>query len=433
MKRYEHPSNESTTVRSSRNAWSWVPTLYFAEGIPYVVVMTIAVVMYKRLGLSNEQIALYTSWLYLPWVIKPFWSPIVELLGSKRRWILITQLLSGVAMGGVALTIEAPYYLQLTLAFFWLMAFSSATHDIAADGFYLYALSEHEQSQFVGIRSTFYRISMIAGQGILIALAGNLEAFTRNPSRAWGITFGLTATLYIVTFIYHYFILPRPNTDGPREVPRSELFNDFLDTFISFFQKPHILSALAFMLLFRLPEALLTKICPLFLLDGVDDGGLALTTAEVGLVQGTIGVIGLTIGGILGGLYVAQFGFKKSLWLMVGAITIPDAVYIILAYWQPTSIALISTCIGLEQFGYGFGFTAYMVFLMYFAQGEAKTAHYAFCTGFMALSMMLPGMVAGYLQETIGYLNFFIVVMVLTVLTFISSALIRVDDNYGKK
>ncbi|MBR6339975.1 MAG: MFS transporter [Alloprevotella sp.] len=418
------------TSKKSINPWAWIPTLYFAEGIPYVVVMAIAVVMYKRLGLSNTDIALYTSWLYLPWVIKPFWSPIVDMLRTKRWWILVMQLLVGASMAGVAFTIPTQGFVQWTLCFFWLMAFSSATHDIAADGFYMLALNEHEQSLFVGIRSTFYRVATIAGQGLLTVLAGTLEVYTRNPSRAWAYTFFVAATVFILLWLYHSFFLPSPHRDADRPAITPA---NVITPFITFFKKREVVVAIAFMLLYRLPEALLTKICPLFLLDKPEAGGIGLTTSELGFVQGTVGVIGLTIGGILGGIVVARHGFNRWLWPMVCAITIPDALYIVLAYFQPDNMLLLNVCIFTEQFGYGFGFTAYMLYMLYFAQGDNETAHYAFCTGFMALSMMLPGMVAGWLQESVGYLNFFIIVMCLTPLTFLAAWMVKVDEGFGKK
>lgn len=414
--------------RLSPWSWLWVPSLYFAEGIPYVIVMTIAAIMYKRLGLNNEEITLYTSWLYLPWVIKPFWSPVVDLLKSKRWWIVVMQLILGASMAGVAFTIKVPHFVQWTLVFFWLMAFSSATHDIAADGFYMLALEEHEQSMFVGVRSTFYRVATIVGQGLLVMFAGTMEVFYRNPFSAWMATFFVCTATFLLLFCYHAFMLPRPRQDSSRHLELKE----FAATFKSFFLKPQFLVAVIFMLLYRFPEALLIKICPLFMLDPVSKGGLGMTTAEVGFVQGTVGVIGLLLGGILGGVLVASKGLKKMLLPMVLSITLPHVVYIFLAYYQTESLALINISVFLEQFGYGFGFTAYMLYMMYFSQGKNTTTHYAFCTGFMALSMMLPGLFAGALQQAVGYLNFFIIVLCLTPLTFIAAGLIKVDEHYGK-
>ena len=418
----------------SRTPWSWIPTLYFAEGIPYVVVMSIAVVMYKRLGLSNTDVALYTSWLYLPWVIKPFWSPVVEIFNLKRWWIVAMQLLIGATMAGVAFTLPTSNFIQWTLAFFWLMAFSSATHDIAADGFYMLALNEEDQSFYVGIRSTFYRISTIIGQGMLISIAGVLETLLRVPTRAWAYTFFAIAMLFLILCAYHKKMLPRPKSDDERMAEPQYFMQDFAKTFVSFFKKKHILIALFFLLVYRLPEALLVKICPLFLLDPIPNGGLGLTTQDIGLVQGTIGVVGLTLGGIIGGIAVSRGGLKRWLWPMVAAITMPNVVYIVLAYFQPdytelSGLLAINISIFFEQFGYGFGFTAYMLYMIHFSQGPSKTAHYAFCTGFMALSMMLPGMVAGWLQEQMNYLNFFIFVVALCPLTFVVSWFIKVDET----
>lgn len=420
-------------TRKRTSPWAWIPTLYFAEGIPYVVVMAISTVMYKRLGLGNAEIALYTSWLYLPWVIKPFWSPFVDLIHTKRWWVVAMQLLVGAALGGVAFTLNLPSAVQWTLACFWLMAFSSATHDIAADGYYMLALDSHEQAFYVGIRSTFYRVATIAGQGILIMLAGVLEVYTRSVPYAWSLTFYLTAALFLGLCLYHQCVLPRPASDDRRTVAAGHIAGEFLDTFVSFFRKPGIGVALLFMLLYRFPEAMLTKICPLFMLESKGGGGLGLSTSELGFVQGTVGVIGLTLGGIVGGLAAARGGLKKWLWPMVWSISLPNAVYIYLSYFQPTSFFAINACVFVEQFGYGFGFTAYMLYMLYFSQGRNQTAHYAICTAFMAAGMMLPGMLAGWLQEHVGYLNFFILVLALCLVTVVVARLIRVDPKFGIK
>lgn len=415
---------------SKRSPWTWIPTLYTAEGIPYVIVMSVATVMYERMGLTNAQIALYTSWLYLPWVIKPFWSPVVDLLRTKRWWIVIMQLFIGASLGGLAFSMQLPSFMQCSLCMLWLMAFSSATHDIAADGFYMLALTPREQAFFVGIRSTFYRIASIVGQGLLIMFAGVLESRFR-PSQAWSITFAITAVVFLLLFLYHAKMLPQTKADcAHKQVDWQSVMMEFLDTFISFFRKPQIVVALSFILLYRLPEALLVKIAPLFMLDSQTKGGLALTTGELGLVQGTIGVIGLTLGGIIGGIAAEHGGLKRWLWPMVLSITLPDAVYIVLAYFQPETLFWVNACVFVEQFGYGFGFTAYMLYLIYFSRGEASTAHYAFCTGFMALGMMLPSMIAGYLQELVGYLNFFIIAMVLCLITFVVASLIKIDKDF---
>lgn len=420
--------------RSFRTPWAWIPTLYFAEGIPYVVAMTVSVIMYKRLGISNADIALYTSWLYLPWVIKPLWSPVVDNLRTKRFWIVAMQLLVGATLAGVALTIPASDFFRYSLAFLWLLAFSSATHDIAADGFYMLGLTKHDQAFFVGIRNTFYRLAMLAGQGLLVVLAGQLENITGDLHRAWSITFFVLAALFAAFFIYHWFILPYPAEDQHRSAKGlTEIFESFAQTFISFFQKKNLLAAIAFLLLFRLAEAQLVKLASPFLLDTRETGGLALSTSDIGFIYGTAGIIALTLGGILGGIAVSAGGLKKWLWPMALSLNLPDLVYVYLSFAQPESLWLITSSVVIEQFGYGFGFTAYMLFMIHFSDGPHKTAHYAICTGFMALGMMLPGMVSGWIQEMIGYQWFFLWVMACTVPGFLLLPFLKVDPKFGIK
>ena len=414
--------------------WAWIPTLYFAQGLPYVAVMTISVIMYKRLGISNTDIALYTSWLYLPWVIKPFWSPFIDLLKTKRWWVVTMQLLVGAGLGGVAFTLPMDFFFQATLAVFWLVAFSSATHDIAADGYYMLALEQHEQAFFVGIRSTFYRISTIAGQGLLVMIAGLLETSTGKIPLSWSITFFIMAGMFIGFCLYHKFILPKPATDKPATtVTASNLMKEFFATFVSFFKKEQVGIAILFMLLFRLPEAQLVKMITPFLIDPRDVGGLGLTTTQIGLTYGTIGILGLTIGGILGGIVASRGGLKQWLWPMALIISLPNIAFVYLACVQPESLLVINFCVFVEQFGYGFGFTAYMLYMIYFANGEHKTAHYAICTAFMALGMMLPGMAAGWLQEKLGYEHFFIWVMICCIGTLIVTAFLKIDPEFAKK
>ena len=614
---------------NSRSPWAWIPTLYFAEGIPYVVAMTVSVIMYKRLGISNTNIALYTSWLYLPWVIKPFWSPFVDLIKTKRWWIISMQLLIGAGLAGVAFLIPVPFFFQATLGVLWLLAFSSATHDIAADGFYMLALDSGQQSFFVGIRSTFYRLAMIMGQGVLIILAGSLEiatgteplkfnvqssatsntefvadipfirdstakeaafiafptdlvlstqnispdefakmkgfaktenekngfilaeststslnaneksswwsnqvaspladfirrnfgekkeidlsiasgtkvgnagiiavtlnkkpesgkemvlnsrfsggdksislvsgerlvfnennwdkpaylvvqldkkltseisgtftAASGNLPLAWSITFYILAGFFILVFVYHRFALPKPDSDASKNHTANEILKEFGLTFKSFFQKEGIGLAITFMLLFRLAEAMLVKLASPFLLDTHEAGGLGLTTGQVGFIYGTVGVISLTVGGILGGIVASRNGLKYWLWPMTLAITMPNLAYVYLSWFMPDNMFFINLAVAIEQLGYGFGFTAYMLYLIYFSDGEHKTAHYAICTGFMALGMMLPGMIAGWIQELIGYSHFFIFVMICTIPTLLLIPFLKVDKNFGKK
>jgi PAT family beta-lactamase induction signal transducer AmpG len=417
-----------------RNPWLWVPSLYLAEGFPYVAVMTVSVIMYKRLNISNTEIALYTSWLYLPWVIKPFWSPVVDLLKTKRFWIIIMQMFIGAGLAGVAFTIPTEKFFQYTLAFFWLIAFGSATHDIAADGFYMLGLKEHQQAFFVGIRSTFYRIALISGQGLLVILAGQIEEQTSDIPYAWTITFFILAGLLITFFLYHSFILPTPKSDLVRgNIQFNTFLKNFSRTFISFFNKKEILLVVGFILLYRLGEAQLVKLASPFLLDAKNVGGLALSTSQVGFVYGTVGVIALMLGGILGGIATAKKGLKFWIWWMLIAINLPDLVYVYLAATQTSNFILINICVVVEQFGYGFGFTAFMLYLIYISEGEYKTAHFAIATGVMALGMMLPGMISGWIQEQLGYLNFFIWVCFSTLPAFIITKFVKIDPTFGMK
>ena len=590
-------------MEKKRNPWAWIPTLYMAEALPYVAVMTISTIMYKRLGISNTDIALYTGWLYLPWVIKPFWSPFVDLMKTKRWWTVAMQFIIAIGFACIAFSLPTSFFFQLSLAAFWLVAFTSATHDIAADGFYMHALDDHEQSLYVGIRSTFYRIATVAGQGLLVILAGLIEmnsglepallqvnatpttlqvvdgsssvdaqhfnfvpveqadttvsmldymkqqnigygfvkaeeetqvvvdtttsAFTKwvretfgeeqreasvlqkrqmlvgvslsqppvgeepvilnmafkngdqsislnkeatrfeftrdnwdkqalmlvsvdpklkeettatfeglsgNIPFAWLIVFISLSVFFFLASVYHYFVLPKPATDKPsKDVKTSVILREFMETFRTFFTKENALVAILFMLLYRLPEAQLVKLINPFMLDPVDKGGLGLTTGEVGFVYGTVGIVGLTIGGILGGIAAAHGGLKRWLWPMVCAITLPDLVYVYLSYVQPEGLGIVNVCIFVEQFGYGFGFTAYMLYLIYFSEGQHKTAHYAMCTGIMALGMMLPGMMAGWLQETIGYRHFFVWTIICCQVTFAVCAFLKIDPEFGKK
>ncbi len=421
-----------------KNPWTWVPSLYIAEGLPYVIVMTVATVMYKMFDLSNTEIALYTSMFYLPWTIKPLWSPFVDMYKTKRWWIITMQSLIGAAFAGIAFTIPTDFWLQATIACFWLLAFASATHDVAADGFYMLGLNEGEQSMFVGIRSTFYRLASLFGSGVLIMLAGNLQTWMKGSIKySWSLVFYGMAGIFIAIMLWHTRALPKPKTDKglTGDITPKDVIKELWETIKTFFTKmplKEVVIASCFMLLYRMPEGLLAKITPLFLIEQQSAGGLGLSPQELGFVQGTVGVIGLTLGGIIGGILVSRDGLKKWLWPMVLAITIPDAVYIYLSFFLPENLFVINACIAVEQFGYGFGFTAYMMYLIYYSRGEHKTSHYALCTAFMALSMMIPGLFSGWLQENVGYQNFFIIVMALCVVTFVVSALVKIDPNFGK-
>ena len=431
------------------NPWLWIPTLYFAEGIPYFIVNTISVIMFNNMGMPKGEMALYTSMLYLPWVIKPLWSPFVDIIKTKRWWVVTMQVLMSVAFALLALTLPHPSpevtaaggahvsMFAVTLILFWISAFASATHDIAADGFYMLALEPGDQSLFVGIRSTFYRLSSIFGQGILVMVAGLLETRFGDIPKAWSVTLLAGSLLFAVITIWHIFRLPRPVSDVSRSTGGTQDFKsivmEFGRTFVTFFKKKGVVLAMIFMLLYRLPEAFLVKMMNPFLLDAKSVGGLGLSTEAVGLVYGTIGIAALTVGGILGGIAASRWGLKKSIWPMALSLTLPCLSFVFLSAFQPDNLWVIGSCVALDQFGYGFGFTAYMLYLIYFADGEYKTAHYSLCTAFMALSMMLPGMVAGFMQESLGYTKFFIFVMVCCLVTVLVTSLIKVEPEFGKK
>jgi len=424
----------SVTPPAPRNPWAWVPTLYFAEGLPNAIVTTISIVLYKALGVSNARIGVYTAAFYLPWVLKPLWSPVVDILKTRRVWIWRMQCVLGLAFAGIAVALPGAHFVPLSLVLFWLVAFSSATHDIAADGFYILALSEGQQSFFVGVRNTLYRLAALFVKGPFIFIAAELKERMGSETTAWTIAFAGMAALFGVVGAYHGFILPRPAADKPGEAGSlSRFFAEFLQTFRVFFEKQKIPALLLFLLFYRFGEAQLLPMVQPFLLDPIGKGGLALSEKEFSVVYGTAGVIALMLGGIVGGILVSRNGLRAWIWPMVLIMHLPDAVFIYLSHAQPANRALIGGCVALEQFGYGFGFTAYMLYMIYIARGRHATAHYAICTGFMALGLMLPGLWSGELQEWLGYRHFFVWVMLATIPGFVVTALIPLEAEFGKK
>ena len=496
--------------REYRNPWSWVPSLYFTEAIPYVMVMSVSVMMYKNLNVSNADIAFFTSLLYFPWFLKFLWGPFVDMFKTKRLWTISMQLVVAVALFGIAISLTTSMYWTLTLIVFALMAFGSATHDIAADGLYMLSLEQQQQSSFVGVRSTFYLVATIVGSGLLVVIAGQLSPAMGFQS-AWSIVFVIAGVIFILLFTYHKFFLPYPTVDkgtlsdkklDPKQLTflfggfilfagifylafliisnifslfgmispwktiaativlvlvvvilfrtfvatfvekfeKSETKNDlllpfieFLKAFVIFMKKKDIWAILGFLLFYRFAEAQLVKLVQPFLLDPRDKGGLGLTTSEVGIVYGTVGIIALTVGGLIGGYVISKHGLKWWLWPMVIIMHTPDLAFVYLSYYQPTNFLLINAAVAFEQFGYGFGFTAYMMYMIMISQGEHKTAHFAICTGIMALGMMLPGMYSGALQEQIGYPNFFLWVILSTIPGFIVAALVKIEPGFGTK
>lgn len=417
------------TQHQSKNPWIWVPSLYLTESLPYVIIITVSVIMYKSLGVSNSDIGLYTSFLYLPWVIKPIWSPILELFGNKKQWFLTMQLVLSLVFLGVGLTTGLNQFFLITLAFFWMGAFASATNDIASDGLYLIALKPDQQSFFVGMRSTFYRVGMITGQGLIVIGAGFLEEKFGEPSTAWSWTMiGVAGLMLLLTGIN---FLATPKVIEERVSKEDQ--PSFGKVFSSFFTKKNIGLSLAFVLLYRLGESQLVKMASPFFLDERGKGGLGLTVTEVGYLYGTLGVIALLIGGIAGGILISRHGLGRWMIPMVFAINAPNFGYVLLSWYQPESILFPATIVLIEQLGYGFGFAAYMVFLIFLAEGLYKTAHYALATGFMALGMMVPGMISGYMQEWLGYPGFFIWVVIATIPSFVMAYIAKYPKEFGKK
>jgi len=432
-----------------KSPWWWVPSLYFAEGIPYFLVNNISVMMFTKMGVPNGQMAFFTTLLYFPWFLKGLWSPVVDVVKTKRWWIIGMQVLMTAMMLLLTLTLPKPSaelmasgqtpasVFWFTLVLFIITAFASATHDIAADGFYMIAHNPSSQAAFIGIRSTFYRISSIFGQGVLVFIAGLVERHTGNIPLSWQVTLGVSAVVFAIVTLYHTFFLPKSEDDRPRisENGETDTWRELGQSFVTFFTKKGVWLAIIFMLLYRLPEGFLIKMCSPFLVAPIEKGGLGLDTDVYGIVYGTIGVIALLAGGIVGGIFASRVGLKKALWWMAAGMTLPCLTFVYLATALPSNLVVVSVAVAIEQFGYGFGFTAYMLYMMYFSEGEFKTSHYAICTAFMALSMMLPGFVAGYIQEAIGYINFFWMVMVCCIATVAVTIAARrnVDSDYGKK
>jgi PAT family beta-lactamase induction signal transducer AmpG len=407
----------------AKSPWLWVPSLYFGQAIPYIVANSLSVILYKDMGVSNTDIAFYTSLLYLPWVIKPLWSPLVDLAGTKRGWTVGLQLALALALGATGATLHLPGWFIASLAVMWVMAFASATHDISADGFYMLGLDDKRQAAFVGVRSTFYRLATLAAQGPLVILAGILSTRLGDVHQAWTIVLFVLAALFLVLCAWHAAVLPRPETD--HRAQESDLLAGFGATFASFFKKRDIWLILGFILTFRLGESQLLKLVAPFLKDPVAKGGLGLTTAQYGTAYGTIGIVALTVGGLFGGWLIARIGLKRCLWLMVCAVHLPDLVFVYLSATQPQHFGVISGFLAIEQFGYGFGFTALLMYMIRVADGPYKTAHYSICTGLMALGMMVPGMWSGALQEMLGYRHFFVWTCLATIPAFAMAALVR--------
>lgn len=426
--------------------WAWVPTLYIAEGIPYVLVAEMSKTMFTDMGVPNDQLSFYTSLLKFPWLLKCLWSPFIDILRTKRWWITAMQ--GTLTALCILLTLTLPHpsaemiaagtdvnLFRWTLIFFIIAAFGSATHDIAADGYYMLALNKNDQARFVGIRSTFWRIASVFSQGVLVFLAGYIGRETGNIPMGWQITLGATSFLLMLITLYHYFFLPKAAEDQQRENKDvAGVLREIKESFVTFFTKPGIGLAIAFMLFYRLSEGFLAALSVPFLKHeraiSVNEqgqilgGGLGLSTETFGILYGTIGVISMLLGGILGGMFIARKSLKRSLWWMAALLTLPSFVYCYLSMAQPESLWIIGTAVSFEQFGYGFGFTAYMMYLMHVSEGRYKTSHYAICTAFMTLSLMIPGFVAGSIEMAVGYSTFFWIANACSITTFIVTWLV---------
>ena len=420
-----------------RNPWAWRPTLYFAEGLPNIIVTGLSVVMYMQMGLSDAEVGLFTGWLALPWVIKPLWSPFIDLLKTKRWWVLAMQALIGASLAGIAFSIPTAFWFQATMCLFFLIAFCSATHDISADGFYMIELDDHNQAKYVGLRNTFYRLAIIFVNGMLVSLAGILQVMFRGQIRfTWALIFYGLAGLFIGLWLYHSRFMPRPAEDVNTRRTVAEVTSELKNMFITFFQKfdrRGTLIVMLFLLFYRFPEALLNTMTKTFMLRHNYVGGLGLSPQEYGLANGTVGLIGLLLGGIIGGVLVSRDGMKRWLWPMVCAITLPDVVYIYLSYSLNSNLIVVSSCLFIEQFGYGLGFTVLTLYMLYYSQGKYKTSHYSICTGISYLGLMLPGMLSGYIKDMVGYRVFFIIVMACCAITFAVTAFLKIDPDFGKK
>lgn len=416
--------------------WKWIPTVYAAEGLPNVIVTVVSVTIFLQMGLSNTEIGVYTSLLQLPWIIKPLWSPFIDIFKTKRWWVITMQAFLGAAFAGVAFTIGTGWWFQFMLFFLFLMGFASATHDIAADGYYMIELDDHQQSVFVGVRNTVYRLAVIFGNGVLVLVAGLIQRATEGKiALSWSLVFFALAGLFIAFALYHRRGLPVSAQDAPRGISGRDtwkMVGSSLSTFFTKYPWKQTFVALLFLMLFRFPEAMLSKMAPTFLQRPFSEGGLGLSPEEYGIVNGTIGVIGLLAGGIIGGILAGRHGLKKWLWPMVLALTLPDVVYVYMSSAFPTNLAVIAGCIFIEQMGYGFGFTALTLYMLYYSAGEFKTSHYSICTGITYLGLMIPGFFSGLMADGMGYYKFFLVVMALCLITFAVTALIKIDPSFGK-
>lgn len=428
------PSHLSQAPPANIRPWWWIPSLYFTQALPNVFVVTVSTYAYARLGVSAVLIG-YTSWLALPWMLKPLWSPVVELLGTERRWIWATEYFAAAAFAMLALAYRAEGFFWWTIVAYSALAFASATHDIAADGFYMRVLSPHDQTWFTGVRNVAFRGGLIYGEGLLVMLAGVMIRTGYDPKFAWSATHGAASITYLVLASYHALVLPvvAPHR-AERGTARTSFFGDALHLFSKFFASIPLATALPFLLLYRFAESQLVKFAGKFLLDSREVGGLGLYEDQIGFINGTLGIAALLAGGVLGSLLAARHGLRSWIIPMAIMINVPNVAYLLLAYYQPENLMLIGLAVVVEKFGYGFGFTAYMLYMLYLAQGKHQTSFYAICTGFMTLGLILPASFAGYPLKWLGYTGFFAWIMIATIPSFVVALLVyfRMDPRFGR-
>ncbi len=391
---------------------AWVPTLYFAMGMPFVVLNMVASLMYKGMGISDTQIAFWTSLIMMPWTLKFLWSPLLELYKTKKFFVVLTQILSGICFGLVALTLNMSNFFAITIALFAVIAMSGATHDIAADGTYMGVLSKEDQARWIGWQGAFYNIAKIFATGVLVYLAGKFIPIV-GVTAAWTIIMIVLCIIMTVIGIYHYFILPVDKTENNEQKTLKETLKELCAVIADFFKKKHIWYYIAFIILYRFAEGFVMKIVPLFLKASRANQGLGLDEKEIGLLYGTFGAAAFVIGSILAGYYIAHRGLRKSLFSLALVFNLPFVAYTLLAIYQPENLAIIGSAIVVEYFGYGFGFVGLTLFMMQqIAPGKHQMSHYAFASGIMNLGVMLPGMMSGFIADHLGYRGFFIMVLI---------------------
>ena len=428
-----------TPPAKARHPLFWMPTLYFAMGVPMITVSVVASIMYKNLGLTNTEVALYTGSMYLPWVIKPLWSPVIDIFKTKKFFVLFTQVAMAAGFGCVALALPLPGYLPITIALFWIVGFLSATHDIAADGVYINAMTSTEQARYIGLQGVCWYAGKILASGLLVSFTGYLHSAEKGLNltwtRSWMIVMGLMGVVMLLLAVWHRLVLPIGSQAAKlddRMTGMRHVIHEFGDVFASYFKKKDIWMMIAFILFYRLGEGFLEKLGPLFLIDGRETGGLGLGNMEVGNINGTFGSVAFIAGALIGGWIAARFGLKRSLMLFCLMLNVPHLTFVYLSAFLPTDVTLITVVVVIEKLGYGIGSVALMLYMMQqVAPGNYKTAHYAISTGLMALCMMVTGMASGVLQDAVGYKWFFIIVMFATVPSLIVSWLapFNIDTN----